>query len=102
MEATIATAFVCPFDGPTPPDRVAALAVALADAGAEVVHLGDTIGSAGPTHLARTLQAVRNALPRLPLGLHVQAHGALRRRVQKALDASVFPFLVGGCLVEYR
>jgi hydroxymethylglutaryl-CoA lyase len=70
-EASIATAFVCPYDGETAPDRVVGVARALDAMGVRVVHLADTIGAASPWHIARTVSAVRAALPDLPLGLHL-------------------------------
>jgi hydroxymethylglutaryl-CoA lyase len=71
VEATIATAFVCPYDGVTDPGRVARLAGALRDEGAEVIHLADTTGAAGPAMLRRVVGAVRDARPDLALGLHL-------------------------------
>ncbi|HWD01762.1 MAG TPA: hydroxymethylglutaryl-CoA lyase [Amycolatopsis sp.] len=71
FEATIATAFVCPFDGDTDPARTAATAARLAELGAGVLHLADTIGAANPSLLRRGVEAVRDELPDLPLGLHL-------------------------------
>jgi hydroxymethylglutaryl-CoA lyase len=71
VEATIATAFVCPYDGVTDPARVARLAGALRAEGAEVVHLADTIGAAGPARLRRVVGTVRDAHPGLAIGLHL-------------------------------
>jgi hydroxymethylglutaryl-CoA lyase len=71
VEATIATAFVCPYDGVTDPGRVARLAGALHGEGAAVVHLADTIGAAGPAHLRRLVSRVRDQHPDLALGLHL-------------------------------
>lgn len=71
LEATIATAFVCPYDGVTDPGRVARLAGALRGEGAQVVHLADTIGAAGPTRVRRVIARVRDQYPDLALGLHL-------------------------------
>jgi hydroxymethylglutaryl-CoA lyase len=71
LEASIATAFVCPFDGETDPDRTARVAAALAALGAGPLHLADTIGAAGPWHVERTVAAVRRELPGVTLGLHL-------------------------------
>jgi hydroxymethylglutaryl-CoA lyase len=71
VEASIATAFVCPFDGETDPDRAARVAVALAALGAGPLHLADTIGAASPWHIERTVAAVRRELPAVTLGLHL-------------------------------
>jgi hydroxymethylglutaryl-CoA lyase len=71
LEASIATAFVCPYDGETDPDRAARVAVALAALGAGPLHLADTIGAASPWHVERTVAAVRRELPGVTLGLHL-------------------------------
>ena len=51
--AYLATAFVCPFDGPTDPDVVVTLAQRMFTAGAHEVAIADTIGAADPIHVAR-------------------------------------------------
>lgn len=71
IEAAIATAFVCPFDGDTDPARVVQVAERLIGLGAEVVHLADTIGAANPSGVTRAINAVRDALPEIDLGLHL-------------------------------
>jgi hydroxymethylglutaryl-CoA lyase len=71
IEASIATAFVCPYDGETPVRRVVDVARSLAGTGARVLHLADTIGAASPAHIRRTVSAVRDALPDQALGLHL-------------------------------
>ncbi|MGW5721050.1 hydroxymethylglutaryl-CoA lyase [Amycolatopsis sp. NPDC003865] len=71
IEASVATAFVCPFDGDTDPDRAADVAARLGKLGARVVHLADTIGAARPGQLRATVAAVRDELPDVPLGLHL-------------------------------
>jgi hydroxymethylglutaryl-CoA lyase len=70
-EGSIATAFICPYDGETDPDRVARLAVGLVALGVRTVHLADTIGAASPWHINRTVSAVWAALPGQALGLHL-------------------------------
>jgi hydroxymethylglutaryl-CoA lyase len=71
LEASIATAFVCPYDGGTDPDRTARVARAPAALGAGPLHLADTIGPAGPLPNERTVAAVRRELPGVTLGLHL-------------------------------
>ncbi|MEU0791659.1 hydroxymethylglutaryl-CoA lyase [Amycolatopsis sp. NPDC005961] len=71
VEASVATAFVCPFDGDTDPDRTADVAARLGRMGARVVHLADTIGAARPSQLRTIVSAVRDELPDVPLGLHL-------------------------------
>ncbi|GAB3292809.1 hydroxymethylglutaryl-CoA lyase [Parasphingorhabdus pacifica] len=71
LEAAIATAFVCPFDGTTEPARVADLAGELVEMGVTRVQLADTIGAAHPGQITRTVAAVREAQPALEIGLHL-------------------------------
>ncbi len=44
----LAVAFECPFEGPTPPERVVELGLALVEAGADEIVVADTIGAARP------------------------------------------------------
>ncbi|WP_326570463.1 hydroxymethylglutaryl-CoA lyase [Actinacidiphila glaucinigra] len=103
LEATIATAFVCPFDGETDPRTVVELARRLAGSGIRVLHLADTIGAASPWHIRRTVTAVRDALPELPLGLHLHnTYGMASANVWEALRLGVRRFDaalggIGGC-----
>lgn len=70
-EVIIATAFDCPFDGPTPPDAVARIAADLVGAGADRVTLADTIGTATPDRVLALVQAVRPLCPEAAVGLHL-------------------------------
>ncbi len=56
--AYLATAFVCPFDGPTDPGRVRELAARMFDAGAVEVILADTIGAANPKEVGDLFAAL--------------------------------------------
>jgi hydroxymethylglutaryl-CoA lyase len=49
---------VCPYDGPTPPAAVAAVAARLLALGAGEVSLGDTIGAGTPESIGAMLAAV--------------------------------------------
>lgn len=71
MEATIATAFVCPFDGDTEVGRVMSVAHRLASTGIKVLHVADTIGAATPGDIRRVVRSVRAELTETPLGLHL-------------------------------
>ncbi|MEV4316317.1 hydroxymethylglutaryl-CoA lyase [Actinocrispum sp. NPDC049592] len=101
LEACIATAFVCPFDGDTDPGRVVAIASRLIGLGARVIHLADTIGAANPSRIRRTVKAVQG-LDR-PLGLHAHnTYGLAAANVWEALNLGVRRFDsslggIGGC-----
>ncbi len=69
--AYIAVAFACPFDGNTPTERVHALSVAMAEAGAGEIVIADTIGAAAPSDVQRVVQALLQSLPEHMLGLHL-------------------------------
>ncbi|MBE0589927.1 MAG: hydroxymethylglutaryl-CoA lyase, partial [Hydrogenophaga sp.] len=69
--AYIAVAFACPFEGNTPTERVHALSVAMAEAGAGEIVIADTIGAAAPSDVQRVVQALLQSLPEQKLGLHL-------------------------------
>lgn len=97
--AGVATAFVCPFDGPIPPERLQELALRCADLGVERISLADTLGTATPEHVAESLEAVRAAVPGTELALHLHdARGQALRTVDRALALGVtrFDSAVGG------
>lgn len=68
---TIAAAFGCPYEGAVPARRVADLAAAMAEAGADEIALADTIGVGVPAMVAERFGLVREAVgPDLPLRAH--------------------------------
>ena len=89
----------CPFDGPTPPGAVAALAEHLIALGCYEVSLGDTIGKATPETLAPMLTAVTGVVPAARLAGHYHDTGG---RACDNIEASlgfglrVFDAAVGG------
>lgn len=60
----------CPYDGPTPPAKVAEVAALLRDAGCYEVSLGETIGQGTPDSIAAMLDAVLQELPAEKLAGH--------------------------------
>lgn len=103
VEASVATAFVCPFDGDTDPGRTADVAARLGALGARVVHLADTIGAARPGQLRTAVSAVREALPDVPLGLHLHnTYGRAAANAWEGLSLGIRRFDsalggIGGC-----
>jgi len=93
----------CPYDGPTPPGKVAEVASALFGMGCYEVSLGDTIGKATPEGIARMLDAVAKAVPPAKLAGHYHDTGgraleniaASLERGLRVFDASVGN--LGGC-----
>ena len=68
--ASISTAFGCPFEGPVAPDRVLDIVGQIADLGIAGVTLCDTTGMANPIQVARLCEAVGARYPELDLTLH--------------------------------
>ncbi|MBC3191864.1 hydroxymethylglutaryl-CoA lyase [Pseudonocardia sp. C8] len=89
----VSTAFVCPFDGEMPPGRIVEVASAFDAIGLSRLALADTLGIAEPGQVARTVAAVREALPDTPLALHLHdAHGRALETVDAAIDLGVARF----------
>jgi hydroxymethylglutaryl-CoA lyase len=99
----VSTAFFCPFEGRTPPERTAEVCTRLVDLGCDEIDVGDTIGAATPPDVARALDAVlpRVRLEDLVLHFHDTRGTALAnvveglRRGVTAFDASAGG--LGGC-----
>ncbi len=109
LEVIIATAWDCPFDGPTDPERTASIAARAAELGADQLCFGDTIGTTTPVRVWLLFEAVRAAIggapgaDPVPLGAHfhntrgtgiASAFAAVQVGVTQ-LDASVGG--LGGC-----
>lgn len=103
LEVVIAIAWDCPFEGPTPPERVLGIAEAVAGAGADALCLADTIGTTTPRRLVELVAAIRERAPGLDVGIHLHdtrgmgaanALAAVTAGVT-SLDASVGG--LGGC-----
>ncbi len=101
--AYVAVAIACPFEGPTPVSRVAALAEAMLDAQADEIVLADTIGAGSPPQVEALLREVVRAVPVEQIGAHfhdtrgmgvANAWAALQNGVRR-LDGSAGG--IGGC-----
>jgi hydroxymethylglutaryl-CoA lyase len=71
VSAILALAFYCPFEGPTPLERVLELTGEFVDYGITELTLADTIGAANPAQVAEWTRAVLERWPHLELGLHL-------------------------------
>lgn len=69
-QVTIAASFGCPFEGEISEDRVVAMAMRLAEAGAVEIALADTIGVGNPAHVARLVERVVQAIAPIPVRVH--------------------------------
>ncbi|MGC9419486.1 MAG: hydroxymethylglutaryl-CoA lyase, partial [Rhodovulum sp.] len=89
----------CPYDGPTPPARVAEVAERLLALGCYEISLGDTIGQGTPDTVTAMLRAVLDVAPpdRLAGHFHDTAGRALAN-IEASLDLGlrVFDAAVGG------
>lgn len=103
VEVIVATAWDCPFDGPTDPDRVLRIAEQAKSFGADQFSIADTIGTATPGRVGRLIEAVNARVGDFGLGVHFHntrgsglacALTAVQHGVQN-LDASTGG--LGGC-----
>ncbi|WP_233856561.1 hydroxymethylglutaryl-CoA lyase [Paraburkholderia sp. HD33-4] len=70
LNATVATAFGCPFEGRIDEDRVIGIVDAYREMGIEGITLADTTGMASPRQVARLVARVLEQLPAAALTLH--------------------------------
>lgn len=89
----------CPYDGETPPDKVAWMAEQLFEAGCYEISLGDTIGQATPEKIDAMLHAVLNVVPAEKLAGHYHdTSGRALSNIEVSLEKGVrtFDTSVGG------
>ncbi|AKS36727.1 hydroxymethylglutaryl-CoA lyase [Mycolicibacterium goodii] len=103
VEVIIATAWDCPFDGPTDPQRVLDIVSAAVGYGVDRLAIADTIGTTTPRRVTTLVGQVRPLIGDLPLGAHfhntrgaglASAYAAVQAGITR-LDASVGG--LGGC-----
>jgi hydroxymethylglutaryl-CoA lyase len=103
LNATVATAFGCPFEGRIDEDRVVAIVDAYREMGIEGITLADTTGMANPRQVARLVQRVLGRIPVSALTLHFHnTRGLGLANVLAAYDAGARRFDaalggLGGC-----
>jgi hydroxymethylglutaryl-CoA lyase len=71
LEVVIGTSFGCPIEGPVPEAQVERIARAVAGFGTSRLSLADSIGSGNPAQVTRLVARIKNALPAMPLSLHL-------------------------------
>jgi hydroxymethylglutaryl-CoA lyase len=103
VEVIIATAWDCPFDGPTPPERVVGVVTAAREANVDRLAIADTIGTTTPRRVTDLVARIRPLIGDTPLGAHfhntrgaglASAYAAVNAGITR-LDASVGG--LGGC-----
>jgi hydroxymethylglutaryl-CoA lyase len=70
IELCIATAFTCPFEGLTDPERVIGIATDPRTTGADDIVVADTIGQAIPTQVADLINGLRTRTPQRRIVFH--------------------------------
>jgi hydroxymethylglutaryl-CoA lyase len=89
----------CPYDGETPPEKVAEVARTLFDLGCYEISLGDTIGAGTPETIGRMLDAVLSALPADRVAGHYHdTKGRALENIEVSLEKGLrtFDSAVGG------
>jgi hydroxymethylglutaryl-CoA lyase len=103
IEVIIATAWDCPFAGPTDPARVLDIARVAVEIGADRLAIADTIGTTTPRRVTALVDLLRPIIGDVPLGAHfhntrgaglASAYAAVTAGVRR-LDSSVGG--LGGC-----
>ncbi len=100
---SVATAFECPFDGAVDPEVVIKVLDTIFEIGAQGVTLADTIGTADPFEVTRTLSMVREKYGDYPFYLHLHdTHGMAMVNTMAALHLGFNSFDsaaggLGGC-----
>jgi hydroxymethylglutaryl-CoA lyase len=105
VEAVVALAFGCPFEGPVSADRVAELAHRFADMGIRELSIADSVGLGNPRQVAGTMERLRSELDGVALSLHLHdTRGLGLANVLAALQVGIDTFDasvggLGGCPV---
>ncbi len=105
VEAVIALAFGCPFEGPVGEDRVAELAHRFVDMGVRELSIADSVGLGNPNRVAATMTRLRTELPEIAFSLHLHdTRGLGLANVVAALQVGIDTFDasiggLGGCPV---
>ncbi|OBA76208.1 hydroxymethylglutaryl-CoA lyase [Mycobacterium sp. 1554424.7] len=103
VEVIVATAWDCPFAGPTPPQRVLEIGAAAKGQHVDRFSIADTIGTVTPGRASSLISQLRPVIGDMPLGGHfhntrgtglASAYAAVQAGVTR-LDASVGG--LGGC-----
>jgi len=71
VEAVIALAFGCPFEGPVSEDRVAELANKFVGMGIRELSIADSVGLGNPAQISKTMARLKSELDDIDLSLHL-------------------------------
>jgi hydroxymethylglutaryl-CoA lyase len=99
VEATVSTAFGCPYEGDVSPARVVEVSRWIAAAGITTVSYGDTTGMATPRRVVELVEALGSELPEITPNMHFHdTRGTALANVLAALQLGIdyFDAAVGG------
>jgi len=86
----VSTCFGCPYEGPVPPQRAAAVCARLIEAGCHEVSVGDTIGVAVPSQVPDLLGRLAELVPLERVAVHFHdTRGTALANVLAALQSGV-------------
>ncbi|GIK56764.1 MAG: hydroxymethylglutaryl-CoA lyase [Chloroflexi bacterium] len=97
--AYVMTAWVCPFEGPTPPYKTVAVAETLWSLGVDELAIADTIGFANPLDVGRLMENLGRRLDMNRLAVHLhdtQAMGLANATTAIQAGVRIFDSSVGG------
>lgn len=97
--AYVMTAWVCPFEGPTPPHKTVAVAEALWTLGVDELAIADTIGFANPLDVGRLMENLGRRLDMNRLAVHLhdtQAMGLANATTALQAGVRIFDSSIGG------
>ncbi len=103
VRAYVSTAFVCPYEGTIRPEQVLPIVERLLAMGVDEISLGDTIGAAVPTQVARLTERLQGILPLEQTAYHFHdTYGMALANVLMAMQMGVHIFDssaggLGGC-----
>lgn len=95
----VMTAWVCPFEGPTPPHRAIALAEKLWELDIDELAVADTIGHANPLDVGHLMEELGRRLDMSKLAVHLhdtQAIGLANATTALQAGVRIFDSSVGG------
>lgn len=99
VEATVSTAFGCPYEGDVPPERVVEVSRRVTELGIDTISYGDTTGMGTPRRVGELVEALRSSLPGITINMHFHdTRGTGLANVLAALELGIdyFDASVGG------
>ncbi len=95
----LSAAWICPFDGPTPPNRTIAFAERVWEMGVHELAIADTIGHAQPLEVGRLMEQLGRRLDMRHLAVHLhdtQALGLANATTALQAGVRIFDTSIGG------